>query len=143
MPTDIKSLLALPLPDELNRLQEGGTHSFHRSQIECGVAHTILHFVGDVTIPTHVIEYNQNMLQADQPITITLTLFQKDTIGRHIYVVLGHTFLQESESDIVKMQDCMSNTQRKPPTCRQVIDKLHHIMLYRVHLATRDSNAQL
>lgn len=44
MPTDIKSLLALPLPDELNRLQEGGTHSFHWSQIECGVAPTILHF---------------------------------------------------------------------------------------------------
>jgi hypothetical protein len=45
MPTDIKSLLALPLPDELNRLEERGTHSFHWSQIECGVQQTVDHTV--------------------------------------------------------------------------------------------------
>jgi hypothetical protein len=27
-------------------------------------------YVGDVTIPTQVIKYNQNFLQADQPITL-------------------------------------------------------------------------
>ena len=27
-------------------------------------------YVGDVTIPTHVIEYNQHFLQADQPIRL-------------------------------------------------------------------------
>jgi len=30
-------------------------------------------YVGDVTIPTQVIKYNQNFLQADQPIRLQYT----------------------------------------------------------------------
>jgi len=38
--------------------------------ISCDYLNLTNEYVGDITIPTQVIKYNQNVLQADQPIRL-------------------------------------------------------------------------
>jgi hypothetical protein len=50
-------------------------------------------YVGDVTIPTQVIEYNQNFLQADQVISIQIKL-------NYIYNVYIHIYLNKNVKEM-------------------------------------------
>jgi len=52
--------------------------------ISCDYLNLLLvnEYVGDVTIPTQVIEYNQNFLQADQPIRLQYS----NQIKLYIYI---------------------------------------------------------
>jgi hypothetical protein len=50
-------------------------------------------YVGDVTIPTQVIEYNQNILQADQVISIQIKL-------NYIYNVYIHIYLNKNVKEM-------------------------------------------
>jgi hypothetical protein len=56
-------------------------------------------YIGDVTIPTQVIKYNQNFLQADQPIILEYS----NQIKLHVYV-----FNKTLQKDITMHVYCIS-----------------------------------